>query len=517
MSKKNKISILVVDDELSARKLFASFLQKKYLVSLAESTTQALSMIDKDPPDIVIADIKMPGKDGLVLLSKIKEKYPNIVVIVVTGNGGKATVFSVIKEGAFDYLEKPIVRSEFLYIVGRAEKYCKLHKQLKILEDKNIQTAKLSSIASIASGMAHKLNNPLATIMGYAKMISMGKYRDVQSRDKADKIYHASLHMKTVVDHFRTFAKTSKDGQSMQFMIAEPINSALEVLKSKLESEDVTVDLSLSYRSHLLGDKEEIETVFQNLLTNSCEAFKEIQDNRKKLVVIKSTVVENKMLINYKDNAVGMTNEVQNHLFDPFYTTNDAGQQTCLGMSIAYNIINKHNGSITVESEIGMGSKFVITFPIKKEEILMVKDFNEEPEVTVLPDSEKSKILIIDDNPEVAQVASDYLNRVFHTIIITDSTEALKRIEKEEFDLILTDYKMPNVSGMDVLYGVRDRRPDTPVIVMSGYSAHEGHLKEVLSSGAKGIITKPFEDPEKMISFIKTHIKQSAQDSSCRA
>ena len=140
------ISILIVDDEKSARRLLLEMLEDQYLVTLADSTSQALDNIKASIPDIVITDIKMPGKDGLALLSLIKTRYPSIAVILVTGHGEKSTIISAVREGAFDYLDKPFLEKDILKIVHRAEKYCLLQRKLQDLKKEKHRTFELQKI-----------------------------------------------------------------------------------------------------------------------------------------------------------------------------------------------------------------------------------------------------------------------------------------------------------------------------------------------------------------------------------
>lgn len=142
------ISILVVDDEEFTRKLFLDMLWQ-YSVTTAKSTSQALAIIKKNPPDIVVTDINMPGEDGFVLLSRIKQDFPNIVVIIITGHGQKSILVGSMAMGAFDYLEKPVERDEFLDTIDRAEKYYLLlngYCKILLVEDDQATAMQIESV-----------------------------------------------------------------------------------------------------------------------------------------------------------------------------------------------------------------------------------------------------------------------------------------------------------------------------------------------------------------------------------
>jgi len=535
------ISILIVDDEKSARRLLLEMLEDQYLVTLADSTSQALDNIKASIPDIVITDIKMPGKDGLALLTLIKTKYPSIAVILVTGHGEKSTIISAVREGAFDYLDKPFLEKDILKIVHRAEKYCLLqrkfkkaegeknktfelqkilylllqtsqqsqqnlsfdqlleqclkvimsdssimpfnvqgsifivedkpdelvpkahcrlseffHKECKkisfgqcvcgeaaqskkivfancqddhykkhnhnelhghycvpiinknkvvgllnlflkitherdneeeeflqaiadtlagIIERKNIekekeniqmqliQSAKLASIGILSAGIAHELNNPLTAVMGHSQLLKNVKNDPDKVEEKAEKIHFSARRMKAIIDHLRTYSRASKSKDWQQFAVNEPINNALEFLRSQLKLRNISLRItSPDPVCKVYGDMTQLESVFQNLLVNSRDAFEEVSDDREKYISILTLEEEHTLRVIYEDNAIGMTKDTTDNIFDPFFTTKETGKGTGLGLSITKNIIEEHKGSIVVESQHGKGTKFTLTF-----------------------------------------------------------------------------------------------------------------------------------------------------------
>ena len=182
--------------------------------------------------------------------------------------------------------------------------------------------------------------------------------------DRADKIYKASLRMKKIINQLRLYTGTSVNKNNLEpLMVSGPISRALNSIESKLKHKNIEVKRSFSKEDfQIYGDETDLENAFQNLLTNSYDAFRRVKDNRKKQISISTLTTQKAVSVIFQDNAVGMTDEVKNRIFDPFFTTKETGQGTGLGMSLTYNIIKNHNGTIKVESEIGVGSKFNITF-----------------------------------------------------------------------------------------------------------------------------------------------------------
>ena len=231
-----------------------------------------------------------------------------------------------------------------------------------------IQSAKLASIGTLVSSIAHELNNPLTSIIGHSQLLKTVKNNPQKIVDKADVINNASLRMKSIIDHLRTFARKSKNSDWRLLEISRPINNAMGFLKKQLELNGIAVSVSFTDSlSNVSGDMIQLESVFQNLLVNSKDAFEEVKDNRKKLIKISSLVEGETIKIIFEDNAVGMTKNKLNKIFDPFYTTKEAGKGTGLGLSITKNIIDEHKGTILVKSDSGKGTQFIITFPLEKD------------------------------------------------------------------------------------------------------------------------------------------------------
>ena len=245
-----------------------------------------------------------------------------------------------------------------------------MEQEKENVQSQLIQSSKLASIGVLASGIAHELNNPLTTVMGHSQLLKNVKNNPDKVEEKAGKIHFSAQRMKSIVDHLRTYSRESKSEDWQQFAISKPINNALEFLSSQLKLRNISLKISspddplfssTDQLCRVYGDMTQLESVFQNLLVNSRDAFEEIKDDREKCISI-TLEEEDCIRVVYEDNATGMTKDVMDNIFDPFFTTKETGKGTGLGMSISKNIIEEHKGSIVVESEHGKGSKFTMTF-----------------------------------------------------------------------------------------------------------------------------------------------------------
>ncbi len=535
---KQRSKILICDDNAKNLYTYSKILSTpdKEIIT-ANSGEEALKLILKQEVSLILMDVQMPGMDGfeaaqLILARKQTKDIPIIFISAIYKQ--ENFISKGFALGAVDYLTKPI---DAFLLKNKVEVFLNLYRQKQALKQKQeeislinnslekkviertekikkmqaqiIQTSKLASIGTLAAGIAHELNNPLTIVMGYSK-INCNSTNNLQKIiDGSIKINRAAYRMKNIIDHLRTFARQSKQEDWQQINVNEVIENSLIFTQSVLKSDNIQLELSLHQDlPYIWGDKTQLESVFQNLLTNSKDAFQEIEISRQKTIHISTLPIsEEKIGINYQDNAFGMNKEIQEQIFDPFFTTKEVGKGTGLGMSIAHGIVESHRGEIVLDSIEGKGSKFSLSFPVysfnedyeenpKKESNLFTSDSTQ-----LLDD--KHQLLIIDDEEEVSEVVAEYVSDGFKSYISNDSTLALNMIEKKPFDLILTDMRMPGPSGMDILTQAQKYQPQTPVVIISGDNENADDIKDALASGAKGILRKPLETPDKTIQFLR--------------
>ena len=394
------------------------------------------------------------------------------------------------------------------------------------------QSAKLASIGTLASGVAHELNNPLTIVIGYAQSLNFD-YQNIGSnkvekfendRTKVNKILHAANRMKEIVKHLRMYTRQEAPGDLQVININTVIKDSLVLLNRQLRDHNIKIQLHLTDDLPFIwGSANQLESVFQNLVINSRDAFDDIIDYRSKMITI-STLPDDqgKVCIIYEDNATGMSDTIQKRLFDPFFTTKEQGKGTGLGMSISLGIIEDHQGDILVESTLLKGSVFTIKFPStsKKpstsrsstvfkiiptvntasietmEESNLVKHDNNNSE-------QKPRVLIIDDDKGIVEILDEMLSDYFETKTTTNSKLAIDIIKNQSYDIIITDIRMPEVSGEEILSVVKQHRPNIPVVLISGFSENDPQVKKLISNGAAEYISKPFSDIEKIRNLLK--------------
>ena len=404
--------ILIVDDEAPVRTLFAAFLAEKYICTTAASCDEALAHMTVDAYAVVISDMTMPGRNGVELLREIRSRYPDTAVIMVSGIDRLQRIRDALHIGAFDYLIKPCELDVLSLSVERALERRSLtltarsyradlerqnvelaarKAELERLQAQIVHSEKMASLGQLAAGIAHELNNPAGFI--YGNMDLLQEYTSKMERVLA--IYDRAVLPPDIAAEVRaTKAQISYDAllSDWQSMIAdcregaERIRDVVQNLRlfSRLdEAEFKKVDLhegidstirllSRYYGSGRIGLVRDygqlpqvncfpgqLNQVWMNLLVNAAQATGGEGEVR-----ISSRVEGTAVVVDISDNGCGIPADILNKIFDPFFTTKPVGEGTGLGLSIVYGIIEKHGGTITAESQVGLGSKVSISVPI---------------------------------------------------------------------------------------------------------------------------------------------------------
>ncbi len=365
--------ILLIDDEEIIRERISKLLDLDgYEVITAEDGRLGLESFEKNSPDVVVSDIKMPHMDGIEVLRRIKEKSPGAGVILLTGHGDMESTIEALRIGAFDYLSKPVEYEELAISIRRLLDLQSMERDRKQLQSQLFQSAKLASVGTLAAGIAHELNNPLAVVVAYVEevlsLLKVPPFDQPKVEEMTrfvEMIGKSSARMQTIVKHMLAYSRQSGSSEGRAIDINEVINNSFLFVKRDYEKLDIAAAFELaSGIPHVWGDSGQFESVFVNLMGNSRDAFGSVKDDRKKSVTVTSSLHEDGgVLIVYEDNAGGMSAETVQRIFDPFFTTKDVGKGTGLGMSVTLGIIENAKWMITVQSELGKGSNFTLKFP----------------------------------------------------------------------------------------------------------------------------------------------------------
>ncbi len=356
-------------------------------------------------------------------------------------------------------------------------------QELAEAQDQLVRTEKLRALGEMASGVAHDFNNLLASILGRTQLL-LRKVEDPKLQQWLQVIERAATDGAQTVRRIQEFARIRRDQPFVTVDLNGVVKEALEVTQSRwgeeAQSQGVTIEVTttLDPVPVIAGDPAELREALTNLILNAVDAMPE--GGRLSLT---TEAAASHVVVKVSDTGVGISEEVQRHIFDPFFSTKGP-KGTGLGLSIAYGIVSRHGGQIAIESAEGRGSTFALTFPVNAAE-------PERPASAVLPATSPVRCLVVDDEQLVLEALGDLLATAGHSVVlVADGGEAIERFKAEPFDLVLTDLAMPGVNGWQLARAVKDHTRSVPVLLVTGYGVELSH-EELLAHGVDAVLSKP--------------------------
>ena len=361
------------------------------------------------------------------------------------------------------------------------------YDELRATQSQLVQSAKLNALGEMAGGVAHDFNNILAAILGRTQLL-LGDTADSELRRQLQVIEQAALDGASTVRRVQEFTRLRQDEHFETLDINQVLTDVVEFTQpawlsnAKKRGVNVEVRLVCDARLPLAGNASELREVFTNLVLNALDAMP-----WGGLILISSQDSPDNVVVRVRDTGLGMDAETQARIFDPFFTTKPV-KGTGLGLSVAYGIVTRHHGSITVESEPGLGTEFVLRFPTTRDE---------SAESTALPEATDLampalRILVVDDEEAVLEVLADMLRHCGQEVRLAVGGEfGLAEFHRWHPQVVFSDLGMPEVNGWDVAKRVKSQAPETPVVLVTGW----GSQLEEGSAQARGvdlIMAKPF-------------------------
>lgn len=404
-SENNAHEILVVDDtRVSLRLLTRILTNHGYLVRPASDGPLALKSVAVKTPDLILLDVKMPGMDGYEVCRRLKEDAHNreIPVIFISGLGETAEKIKGFTVGGVDYITKPFAAEEVLARIGmhlhlrelnerleekvreRTERLSIANNLLKkeIAERKRMekerrdsearlrQHQKLESIGLLAGGVAHEINNPINGIMNYAQLIKDRLNPDNSLIEFADEIIIETNRVAAIVRNLLTFARYENNSQSSA-KISDIVESSLSLIQTVMRHDQILLETDVPDDLPWIRCRnQQIRQVLMNLMTNARDAlnakYPKYHENKKLKIFSYTFEKQGSKWIRttVKDHGSGITPEVRDRMFDPFFSTKPRENGTGLGLSISYGIVKEHHGLLYMESEPGQYTQFHMELPV---------------------------------------------------------------------------------------------------------------------------------------------------------
>lgn len=367
----------------------------------------------------------------------------------------------------------------------------------KRLEAQLRQAQKLEAIGTLAGGIAHDFNNILSATIGYAELAIDDVESGTELQNKLQEIVKAGNRAKRLVKQFLSFSRQAEE-EKRPLQISPIVKEVLKLLRASLPT-------NIEIRHHIEPDTGIIETdstQIHQVLMNLCINAGYAMHGKGGVLEVSLANVEldsnftaqhpgidpsTYLRLTVSDTGQGMTPEVLERLFEPYFTTKEKGEGTGLGLAVVHGIVQSHKGTITVYSNPGKGSTFHVYLPV------IEKGISAEIEAAEPLSMGHERILFVDDDQAIVDIGKDMLERLGYTVVAsTNSIEALEvfRAQPEQFDLVITNMTMPKMTG-DKLAGELMRiRSDIPIVLCTGYS--DGITEErAKAMGIRAFVMKP--------------------------
>ena len=361
------------------------------------------------------------------------------------------------------------------------------------------QAQKMEAVGTLAGGIAHDFNNILSAIIGYSELAVLEIPEETKVKQNLTEVLRASQRAKDLVKQILSFSRQNEEELKLM-EVKVIIQEALKLLRASLPS-TIEIRQQIDPNAGIIeADPTQVHQLMMNLCTNSAAAMGE-EGGSLEISLMKvdmdapSTTMYldiepgSYLRLSVRDTGHGMTPEVLERVFDPYFTTKEKGKGTGLGLAVVHGIVKRHRGGITVETAPGKGTAFHIYFPRVQQEIEAV----ETAEVQSLPKGHEC-ILFVDDEEDLIEIGAKMLSHLGYEVATrSDGAEALEafRAQPERFDLVITDMTMPNLTGDRLAKELMKIRPDIPIILCTGFSENisEQKAKEI---GIRGFSMKPF-------------------------
>jgi len=377
----------------------------------------------------------------------------------------------------------------------------------KQLQDHLQQSQKMESIGVLAGGIAHDFNNMLTAVLIHTSVVR----RHAELKQKALKslqvIEDISKSTGNMISNLLGFARGSTFTSQLLHLNAV-INDTIKML-DRIIGKDIDLTLELAKRlPNIQGDPNQLKQVIMNLIVNSQDAmpnggkiviattYRKIEEGTPDVppYILPGGYVQ----MSISDTGNGIPEDLQQKIFEPFFSTKERGKGTGLGLSMVYGTLKEHHGHITVQSKLGAGSTFVIYLPVSKEALVSA------PEEIDIPLHGKEMILFVDDESHIVSAAEDTLtDHGYKVIASSDSVKALDlfTLQHNDISLVVTDIVMPQMDGIELIQKIRSIKPDVKIIAISGYKKYAEDKQGVENHEDVGFLQKPFEARDLLIAI----------------
>ena len=371
--------VLVIDDEMGPRESLRMLLKPIYQVHTADSVEIGLKLLNEKKPDAIVMDIRMPGITGIEGLRRIRQIDPHLSVIMLTGFGALETAKEALRLGANDYISKPFDAREMREVISRNVERTRLHRtsesaagEIKELNNRLLQELaqkeRLASLGQASAEFVHDIGNPLTIVWGYVQLLAK-KLEESEPTDDPNAV-SSSKELEIIEQNVRLCRDLLTMWQSYGSVEATPhkLISISDIVRDVVAgvgamAKETPVELKCEVTEDpcsLMGDAVQITRAIQNVIINAIQA----SGDRKGTVEVSCIRKDFYVDVRVADTGQGISPEQIARIFDPYFTTKQGKSGTGLGLFITRKVVDDHNGSIKVDSTLGIGTTITIRLPL---------------------------------------------------------------------------------------------------------------------------------------------------------
>lgn len=475
------LNILVIEDSNTDFLLVERHLKQKDLSARCirvDTLDELKEAISREGWDLVLADYSVHQLVFQENLNLLHAALPDLPVIMVTGTVGEEKAVELLKLGVCDFVLKGNL-ARLVPAIERSLRDASERKGKRAAEEQYRQAQRMEAVGQLAGGVAHDFNNILQAIFGYSHLILANSQDNKQVEKYVEEVIKASKRAADLTRGLLTFSR--KQTVTLAVIDISEVIQGNEAFLRRLIREDIDLKITcLGEPLAVLADRGQIEQLFMNLVTNGRDAMPNggrlsIETQR---VTLEQNFIEGHgygtagdyASFSVSDSGFGMDKETQSHIFEPFFTTKEPGEGTGLGLSMAYGIVKKHDGFITVYSEPGTGTIFKIYLPLSQESALA----GEKKVLKAVPlRGGNETILVGEDDDALRRLSKNVLGHYGYQVIeAVDGQDAVDKFAEhgKSIDLVILDAIMPKKNGRLACDEMRSIRSDLQVLFVSGYT-----------------------------------------------
>ncbi len=542
------VHTLLIEDNAEHARVLAQFLEPLDAVHFAlhvEATLAGgLQWLANGRAQLVILDLTLPDCEGMETFIRLAEVAPDLPIVVLSGLQDVHVAIETVRLGAQDYLVKgrfdqAVLHRALQYAVERKRIQLQLKRnnedlerrvadrtaalldmnirlqqevaerkkaeasvvesnrsladaltRLETTQDQVIRRERMHALGRMAHGMAHDFNNALAPILGFTELLLM-KPELLADQEKVrgylEMILAAAKDSERVTSRLRDFSRYRDANEYVTpVVINDLVLQAISITQPRWKDQSLAAGVNIEIRTEfgnvptVPGNEQELRELLVSLIFNSVDAIL-----KRGVITIRTTVNGRWLVLTVADDGVGMSEEVRAHCLEPFFSTKEE-EGNGLGLGSVYGIVRRHEGQLDIQSELGRGTTVAVSLPLDRG--------NRAPDAPKLDRgaTEPLRILVVEDEPLVREVIGVYLEEDKHSVTLAENgRDGLDKFKAGEFDLVLTDRAMPEMSGDELAMEIRKLDPAQPIVLLTGFGDLMAGAGEK-PPGVDLVVGKPF-------------------------